>query len=191
MLLGAERRTPNHDVVRDNGIAVTIALHRSGLSSHSSLLLRRHVGSMIPSSSLSSVIPSSSSSSLARLVVVGTHGGLVGLGGRSACRTPWRRWFGLGTGDSNANNNSSSNHSGGNDGAPTSFLRRFLAPKVMPPRNTPRWYAEMALLCVVFGITGTSTMFFVRPAVSDVLGLEGSMKDGESSGKGERDAGPP
>jgi hypothetical protein len=79
---------------------------------------------MISSSSSSSVIPPSSSSSLARLVVVGTHGGLVGLGGRSACRTPRRRWFGLGAGDSN--NISSSNHSGGNDGASTSFLRRFL-----------------------------------------------------------------
>ncbi|KAL7530025.1 hypothetical protein ACHAWF_003214 [Thalassiosira exigua] len=60
----------------------------------------------------------------------------------------------------------------------TSFLARFLGPKPMPPRNTPRWYGEMALICTVFGITGTSTMFLVRPAVSDVLGLEGSFKDG-------------
>jgi len=48
----------------------------------------------------------------------------------------------------------------------------------MPPRNTPRWYAEMALICTVFGITGSSTMFLVRPAVSDGLGLKGSMKEG-------------
>lgn len=59
------------------------------------------------------------------------------------------------------------------------FLERFLAPKPMPPRNTPKWYAEMALLCTVFGITGSSTMFLVRPAVSNVLGLEGNMKEGE------------
>lgn len=61
----------------------------------------------------------------------------------------------------------------------TTFLQRFLGPKPMPPRNTPRWYAEMLLLCTVFGITGSSTMFLVRPAVSNVLGLEGSFKDGE------------
>mmetsp|Transcript_30285 Transcript_30285/g.51606 ORF Transcript_30285/g.51606 Transcript_30285/m.51606 type:complete len:114 (+) Transcript_30285:828-1169(+) len=48
----------------------------------------------------------------------------------------------------------------------------------MPPRNTPKWYAEMALLCTVFAITGSSTMFLVRPAVSDGLGLKGTFKDG-------------
>ena len=36
----------------------------------------------------------------------------------------------------------------------------------------------MALLCTVFGVTGSSTMFLVRPAVSEGLGLEGTMKDG-------------
>jgi len=57
-------------------------------------------------------------------------------------------------------------------------LQRFLEPKIMPPRNTPKWYAEMALVCTVFAITGSSTMFLVRPAVSTGLGLRGSMKDG-------------
>lgn len=59
-----------------------------------------------------------------------------------------------------------------------SFFERFLGPKPMPPRNTMKWYGEMILLCTVFGITGSSTMFLVRPAVGNVLGLEGSMKDG-------------
>ena len=58
------------------------------------------------------------------------------------------------------------------------FLQKFLAPKVMPPRNTPAWYREMALLCTVFAITGSSTMFLVRPAMSNILGLRGSFKDG-------------
>ena len=48
----------------------------------------------------------------------------------------------------------------------------------MPPRNTFQWYREMILLSTVFAITGSSTMFLVRPAVSEVLGLQGSMKDG-------------
>ncbi len=47
------------------------------------------------------------------------------------------------------------------------------------PRNTPKWYAEMALLCAVFGITGTLAMFLVRPVVGNVLGLWGTMRDGE------------
>jgi hypothetical protein len=36
----------------------------------------------------------------------------------------------------------------------------------------------MTLLCTVFAITGSSTMFLVRPAVSNILGLQGSMKEG-------------
>jgi len=59
-----------------------------------------------------------------------------------------------------------------------SFIQNFLGPKDMPPRNTFAWYREMILLSTVFAITGSSTMFLVRPAVSEVLGLQGSMKDG-------------
>ena len=59
-----------------------------------------------------------------------------------------------------------------------SFIQNFLGPKDMPPRNTFLWYREMILLSTVFAITGSSTMFLVRPAVSEVLGLQGSMKDG-------------
>lgn len=55
---------------------------------------------------------------------------------------------------------------------------RFIGPKEMPPRWTPRWYGEVMLICTVFAITGTSTMVLVRPAVSKGLGLEGSLKDG-------------
>ena len=62
--------------------------------------------------------------------------------------------------------------------APQTFLQRWMAPKEIPPRNTPRWYAEMLLICTVFAITGTSTMVLVRPAMSDILGLKGSLKDG-------------
>jgi hypothetical protein len=59
-----------------------------------------------------------------------------------------------------------------------SFLQRFLGPKPMPPRSTFAWYREMVLICTVFAITGTSTMMLVRPAVKNVLGLEGSFKEG-------------
>lgn len=58
------------------------------------------------------------------------------------------------------------------------FIQRWMAHKEIPPRGTLKWYGEMVLLCTVFAITGTSTMVLVRPAVSDVLGLQGSLKDG-------------
>ena len=69
---------------------------------------------------------------------------------------------------------------GGKPQPPTTptFLQRWMAPKDMPPRWTLRWYGEMVLICTVFAITGTSTMVLVRPAVSDVLGLKGSFKEG-------------
>ena len=69
---------------------------------------------------------------------------------------------------------------GGKPQPPTTptFLQRWMAPKEMPPRWTLRWYGEMVLICTVFAITGTSTMVLVRPAVSGVLGLKGSFKEG-------------
>lgn len=75
---------------------------------------------------------------------------------------------------------SSSKQQPGKNDTPTkqSFLQRWMAPKEMPPRNTPRWYAEMLLICTVFAITGTSTMVLVRPAMTNILGLKGSLKDG-------------
>ncbi|GMH70594.1 hypothetical protein TL16_g05449 [Triparma laevis f. inornata] len=36
----------------------------------------------------------------------------------------------------------------------------------------------MIWLCTIFGCTGSSTMLIVRPAVSNMLQLEGTMKDG-------------
>jgi len=100
---------------------------------------------------------------------------------RIAC---WRRWNSNGPNKSGnkttttTNNTTNKSNTSTPKATTTSFLANFLAPKQMPPRNTPKWYAEMALLCTVFGITGSSTMFLVRPAVSEGLGLEGSMKDG-------------
>ena len=60
----------------------------------------------------------------------------------------------------------------------STFLQRWMGQKEIPPRGTLKWYGEMTLICTVFAITGTSTMVAVRPAVSDILGLRGSMKDG-------------
>jgi len=69
-------------------------------------------------------------------------------------------------------------HSKTASGKKKTMIQRFLEPKEMPERHTGAWYREVILICTVFAITGTSTMLFVRPAVRDVLGIEGSMKDG-------------
>jgi hypothetical protein len=53
-----------------------------------------------------------------------------------------------------------------------------MAHKEIPPRYTFPWFLEMCYLCTVFGVTGSSTMLIVRPAVSNILQLEGSMKEG-------------
>lgn len=61
------------------------------------------------------------------------------------------------------------------------WMERFLGPKEMPEKKTASWYREMVLLCTVFAITGSSTMFMVRPAMSEVLGLKGSFREGPNS----------
>lgn len=58
------------------------------------------------------------------------------------------------------------------------FWKSYLQPKPMPDRLSAAWYREMALICTVFAITGSSTMVVVRPAVSNGLGLQGNFKDG-------------
>jgi hypothetical protein len=42
-----------------------------------------------------------------------------------------------------------------------SYWNWFTGPKEMPERWTASWYREMALLCTVFAITGSSTMVLV------------------------------
>ena len=74
--------------------------------------------------------------------------------------------------------------SGGNGGPPASasgaktFWQRWTEHKEIPERWTFWWGVEMAYLCCIFGVTGTSTMYFVRPAVATMLQLDGNMRDG-------------
>ena len=47
-------------------------------------------------------------------------------------------------------------------------------------RVRPSWKEnpkEAAIVCTVFGVTGSSTLFFVRPCLEKV-GVKGTMKDG-------------
>lgn len=79
---------------------------------------------------------------------------------------------------SNLKNEGKTTSDGNLNKAEPTFLQRWMAPKEIPPRGTMKWYREMTLICTVFAITGTSTMVLVRPAMSEVLGLQGSLKDG-------------
>lgn len=60
-----------------------------------------------------------------------------------------------------------------------SYWEWWTQPVPMPrPKYSGKWFMEMTLLSTVFAITGTSTMVLVRPAVSEVLGIRGSLKEG-------------
>lgn len=40
---------------------------------------------------------------------------------------------------------------------------------------------EGVIACTVFGVTGTSSMLFVRPAVEEIFGIQGSLIEGPNS----------
>jgi hypothetical protein len=51
-------------------------------------------------------------------------------------------------------------------------------------QDRPLWLKdkkEGIITCVVFGITGTSSAFFVRPTVEKVFGIKGSLIEGPNS----------
>lgn len=85
--------------------------------------------------------------------------------------SPYRRF--LTTNDKSSSSSSSSLRS-----TLSSRWKQFIGPRQMPERWTGAWYREVALICTVFAITGSSTMILVRPAVSNGLGLKGSMREG-------------
>ena len=48
-------------------------------------------------------------------------------------------------------------------------------------KDRPKWTSnakEAFVACVIFGVTGTSSMLAVRPALKHTLGMEGSLVDG-------------
>ena len=42
---------------------------------------------------------------------------------------------------------------------PMTMWQKFLAPKPMPERYSASWYGEITLICTVFAITGSTTMY--------------------------------
>eukprot|EP01111_Echinosteliopsis_oligospora_P005656 TRINITY_DN1916_c0_g1_i1.p1 TRINITY_DN1916_c0_g1~~TRINITY_DN1916_c0_g1_i1.p1 ORF type:complete len:231 (-),score=23.54 TRINITY_DN1916_c0_g1_i1:73-696(-) len=60
----------------------------------------------------------------------------------------------------------------------SSWLSRFLADRPEYEKYSREWWWEKFVVCVVFAITGSATTLFVKPILTDVLLLEGSMLQG-------------
>ena len=56
---------------------------------------------------------------------------------------------------------------------PQTFVQYWLSHKELSPRYTLRWWGEMAVIFTVFGCTGSTTMFVVRPVASTMLQVRG------------------
>ncbi len=72
----------------------------------------------------------------------------------------------------------SSSSSSSSESSFARFWRRWTAEVPSPPRYSGAWWRETALICTVFAITGSSSMYLVRPAVKTVFGVEGTLVDG-------------
>jgi hypothetical protein len=59
-----------------------------------------------------------------------------------------------------------------------SFFQNFLSEKPFPERFTKDWWWEQFIIFIIFGITGSLTVFFVKPFLQKTLQLEGSLKEG-------------
>jgi len=59
----------------------------------------------------------------------------------------------------------------------SSWWQRWSHERPLPPRWSPAWWREMALVCVVFGITGSSSMLVVRPLLKEA-GIDGTLREG-------------
>lgn len=68
--------------------------------------------------------------------------------------------------------------SGEEEELPRGWWARWLHEHPMPPRWSREWYLEMALIFTVFGVTGSSSMYFVKPLVKVVLGIDGTLMEG-------------
>ncbi len=77
----------------------------------------------------------------------------------------------------------------------TRTLRKFLVPAATRKSSTSKFWewttqsranwkedkVEAAVMFVIFGVTGSSSMLLVRPALKNVFGLEGSLVEGPNS----------
>eukprot|EP00730_Choanoeca_flexa_P014606 TRINITY_DN6447_c0_g1_i1.p1 TRINITY_DN6447_c0_g1~~TRINITY_DN6447_c0_g1_i1.p1 ORF type:complete len:195 (+),score=22.45 TRINITY_DN6447_c0_g1_i1:62-646(+) len=73
---------------------------------------------------------------------------------------------------------SSSRRMATSNGSKPGFFASWMAPSPDHARFSPMWWWVWTIRFTVFAITGSSSMYFARPFVNDVLGMEGTMRDG-------------
>jgi len=56
--------------------------------------------------------------------------------------------------------------------------RKWTSERPVHPRWSASWWWDAFIICTVFAITGSSSLFCVRPILQKIFGLEGSMREG-------------
>jgi len=59
-----------------------------------------------------------------------------------------------------------------------SWLQKFFGERKQFEKYSAGWWWDQLVVIVVFAITGSATVYFVKPVMKDILQLEGSLKDG-------------
>jgi hypothetical protein len=59
------------------------------------------------------------------------------------------------------------------------FISRWTAAEPEPKRWSGAWWKHHALVFVVFGVTGSSAMWLVRPQLFKAMGVQGDPTTGE------------
>ena len=62
-----------------------------------------------------------------------------------------------------------------------SFWQYWTSEPLTRPRYSALWWRDTVLVLVVFSITGSLSLYLVRPLLSYVLGVNGSLRDGPNS----------
>lgn len=68
----------------------------------------------------------------------------------------------------------------GNSGE-KNFIKKFWNWTTQPRPYWTKDKKEFIFACTIFGITGTTSAFVLRPVISDVFGIKGSLVDGPNS----------
>lgn len=74
-----------------------------------------------------------------------------------------------------------SQSSSGSSNNNKSYINKFWNWTTTPRLNWKSNIKEAVIATIVFGVTGTTTMFLIRPCLKTVFGLEGSLLEGPNS----------
>lgn len=58
------------------------------------------------------------------------------------------------------------------------FYQSYTAPRPAYPRYSYNWWREILIVFIVFGVTGSSSLYVVKPLIKSVFGVDGSLVQG-------------